>query len=93
MLREYPREDLENVISLTFCAILLHSGIHYVTKLVDRGLLRDDEAEHWVHHINEELDQVVMCTDSLEDYPGYKPVDYIEDDNDASETEADSEPV
>ena len=80
VLRQYSREDLENVISLKFCAILLHSGIQYVTELVDRGLLKDDEAEHWVHHIIQELDQVTMCTDSLSDYPGYIDVAYIDDD-------------
>ena len=89
VLREYTREDLENVISLTFCAILLHSGIRYVSRLVDRGLLRDDEAEHWVHHISEELDAVVMCTDSLTDYPGYKSVEFIEpEEEDTSTSEA-----
>jgi len=79
VLKEYEREDIENVTSLTFCALLLHSGIKYVDKLVERGLLRDDEAEHWVHHIEEELSEAMMCTDKPSDYPGYVTVDYIED--------------
>lgn len=68
VLKSYKKTDVELVTSHKFCAILLNSGAHYISKLVQRGLLKEDEAEHWVKDIEEQLDHVLRCT--VEGHPG-----------------------
>ena len=90
VLHSYKKEDVQLVISHKFCTILLNAGAHYCTKLVKAGLLKDDEAEHWVKEIEEHLDHVLGC--SAEDHPGEMHIDKLgeadcrEGDEDIAET-------
>ena len=77
VLHAYKKSDVAIVISHKFCAILLNSGQHYVTKLVKSGLLKDDEAEHWVKEIEEHLDHVLSCSDK--DHPGEMYIDMLDE--------------
>ncbi|GKY99725.1 hypothetical protein MPSEU_000926500 [Mayamaea pseudoterrestris] len=52
---------VERSVSHKFCSILLHSSIVYIGKLVDQGLLREQEAEKWVEEVELELDGVNKC--------------------------------
>lgn len=61
--KEDPR-DVERIVSHKFCSILLSSSIFYIGKLVAQGFLKEEEAEHWVSVIEEELDHVNDCDDS-----------------------------
>jgi len=61
-------KDVEMVVSHKFCMILLNSGVHYITKLVKRGLLKEEEAEHMVKEIENDLDKVLSCRAT--DHPG-----------------------
>lgn len=91
VLHTYKKQDVEVVISHKFCSILLNSGQHYITKLVKAGLLKDDEAEHWVKDIEEHLEHVHSCC--AEDHPGELSIDMLEEpdcrecDEDIAETE------
>jgi len=58
---------VEQVVSHMFCTILLNSGVHYITKLVHHGLLKEQEAEHLVHAIQIHLDGVISCRE--DDHP------------------------
>lgn len=77
VLRSYKIQDVEIVTSHKFCAILLNSGVHYISKLVKQGMLKDDEAEHWVKEIEEQLDHVLACC--AEDHPGEIAIDRLDD--------------
>lgn len=77
VLHTYKREDVESITSHKFCAILLNAGQHYITKLVKRGMLKDDEAEHWVKEIEGHLEHTYACTE--EAHPGEVQVDFIAD--------------
>lgn len=77
VLHSYKRSDVENVASHKFCTILLNSGQHYISKLVKAGLLKDDEAEHWVEGIEHHLEHVYACNE--EDHPGELKVAYLAD--------------
>ncbi|GKZ01050.1 hypothetical protein MPSEU_001056700 [Mayamaea pseudoterrestris] len=52
---------VERSVSHKFCSILLHSSIIYIGTLVGQGLLREQEAEHWVREVEKELDGVNKC--------------------------------
>ena len=92
VLHSYKREDVENVTSHKFCTILLNSGQHYITKLTKRGLLKDDEAEHWVKEIEHHLEHVYEC--SASSHPGEMHVDYIADECDGQfRDDKDGEPT
>jgi hypothetical protein len=77
VLHSYKRADVESVTSHKFCTILLNSGQHYISKLVKRGLLKDDEAEHWVKDIEHNLEHVLACNE--ESHPGELQIEYIHD--------------
>ena len=67
-LREVPRNELETVVSHKFCLILLNSGVHYINRHKKSGLLRDQEAEHLIEEIEEEIQHVLSCSEK--DHPG-----------------------
>lgn len=89
VLHAYKKSDVAVVISHKFCAILLNSGQHYITKLVKSGLLKDDEAEHWVKEIEEHLDHVLSC--SAKDHPGEMHIDVL-DEPDCHECDEEDKP-
>ena len=61
--------------------VLLNGGIHHLGKLVRHGLLKEDEAEHLVEEIEENLKAVLSC--SAESHPGEE--DFIDEDDDEEE--------
>eukprot|EP00934_Nitzschia_sp_Nitz4_P000343 Nitzschia sp. Nitz4//scaffold35_size145790//85172//87847//NITZ4_003034-RA/size145790-snap-gene-0.15-mRNA-1//1//CDS//3329549136//343//frame0 len=73
-------------ISHKFCKILLSAGVHHVEKLVDIGLLKESEAEHFVEEIEEELHHVAKCNVSR--HPGE-----MEEDDEDSEDIIEEEPT
>jgi hypothetical protein len=68
VLQQYKPEIVERVASHKFCSILLNNGFLYVGKLVESGLLKDAEAEHWVEEIEHSLEHVLSC--DLARHPG-----------------------
>ena len=64
VLKKQDRTDLETAVSHKFCSILLNSSIIYIGQLVEQGLLRDDEAEHWVGEVEAELAELNACSRS-----------------------------
>lgn len=67
-LRIYEPEVVADVVSHKFCSILLNSGVIYIGNLVEIGLLKDEEAEHFIHEIEHNLDGVLSC--DLHFHPG-----------------------
>ena len=67
-LKTSDPKDVEIVSSHKFCAILLNSGVYYVSKLVRAGLLKDDEAEHIIEQLEHNLKQVKSCDQAV--HPG-----------------------
>ena len=88
VLHAYKASDVAIVTSHKFCAIILNSGAHYITKLVKSGLLKDDEAEHWVAEIEEHLDHVLSC--NTKDHPGEMQIEML-DEPDCDECDAEDE--
>jgi hypothetical protein len=76
VLHKYKHEDVQIVTSHKFCTILLNSGQHYVSKLVQHGLLKDDEAEHWVKEIEHHLEHVLGCSEK--GHPGELTINLID---------------
>lgn len=68
VLAKYDPKEVEVVVSHKFCVILLNGGVRYVTKLVRHGLLKDDEAEHFVEEIEHHIEHVLNCNE--QDHPG-----------------------
>ncbi|GKY99730.1 hypothetical protein MPSEU_000927000 [Mayamaea pseudoterrestris] len=64
ILKKQEPSDLEQAVSHKFCSILLNSLIIYVGRLVEQGLLKDEEAEHWVAEVEVELADVNACSRS-----------------------------
>ena len=62
--------------------VLLNGGVHYLGKLVRHGLLKEDEAEHLVEEIEENLHHVLSC--SAESHPG--ETDFVDDEINGDET-------
>jgi len=88
-LKSHKKADVARVTSHKFCAILLNAGAHYVTKLVDQGLLKDDEAEHWVREIEEHLEHLLSC--ELENHPGEMHLDVLDDEDTGVESGRDKD--
>jgi hypothetical protein len=82
-LHKFDPAEVEEVVSHKFCTILLNSGVHYVGKLVRTGLLRDEEAEHWVEELEESIDKVLSC--DAKSHPGEINIEVTEDDLTRSE--------
>jgi hypothetical protein len=61
VLNKFDRKIVQSVVSHKFCTILLTNGVHYIEELVRIGLLKEDEAEHLVEEIEEELDEIMSC--------------------------------
>lgn len=78
VLTQYDPKEVSLVVSHKFCMILLNGGVSYLAKLVRNGLLKDEEAEHQVKHIEENLRAVLSC--SMKDHPG--ELSFEEDDAD-----------
>jgi hypothetical protein len=76
-LKSNDPKDVEIVSSHKFCAILLNSGVYYVSKLVRSGLLKDDEAEHIVEALEHNLDEVKSCDQA--EHPGELEIDVEEE--------------
>jgi hypothetical protein len=81
-LKTSDPKDVEIVSSHKFCAILLNSGVYYVSKLVRSGLLKDDEAEHIVENLEHNLEKVRSCDQA--DHPG--ELDLDEESGDVAKT-------
>ncbi|GKY99732.1 hypothetical protein MPSEU_000927200 [Mayamaea pseudoterrestris] len=63
-LKKEDPSVVERVVSHKFCSILLSSSIAHIKALVEQGLLKDDEAEHWVQEVEKDLSIVDACTEA-----------------------------
>jgi hypothetical protein len=61
ILKKQDPSDLERAVSHKFCSILLNLLLIYIERLLQQGLLKDEEAEHWVEEVETELRDVNDC--------------------------------
>lgn len=62
VLDGYDPKDVSTVVSHKLCMVLLNGGIQYLGRLVHRGLLKEDEAEHLVEEVEHSLHEVLSCS-------------------------------
>jgi hypothetical protein len=77
VLDKYAPNDVQVVVSHNFCSIVLkavlNSGVRHINLLVEVGLLKKIEAEHFIEKIEEHLKVVHSC--ELCDHPGEIAID------------------
>ena len=66
------------------------NGVHHIEELVRIGLLKEDEAEHLIEEIEEDLQAINDCTDDIENDDNDNKKD---SDSDASSSDGDKEEV
>jgi len=71
LLRSYPTEQVEQIFSHMFCVILLHNTARRTRNLHASGLLKDQEAEHFLEELTDLLEKVEACT--LQKHPDERP--------------------
>ena len=66
---KFDRRQVQAIVSYKFCTILLSKGIRHIEEMVHTfGLLKEDEAEHLIETLEEQLDAVEECCEGGFDY-------------------------
>jgi hypothetical protein len=58
---KYPREAQELIASHKLCSILVNNSARHVTKLSERGLLKETEAQGILENLDEALHHIAVC--------------------------------
>lgn len=61
VLEKYPPDVVSGIVSHKFCLIILNSSVSYLSRLVEHGLLKEQEAEHLVKEIEDDINKVLSC--------------------------------
>lgn len=61
LLRGVDKQRLEQIVSHLLCTVLLNHSALYIGKLVEKGMLKDQEGEEYFHHIEHDLQKVKRC--------------------------------
>ena len=54
-LNEYDPAKLRKILSLKLCGVLLHGAAIEISKLIKTGLLKEEEGEHYLEHLEGDL--------------------------------------
>lgn len=59
-LHEIDEAKLKKFMSLKLCGVLLNSAAIHISKLVDAGILKEQEGEHYFEHLEHDIDNIKL---------------------------------